>query len=105
LNAFILFCHITVYTFRLQPALYFFIADEIGGFTHGLLKVMLALCGFWNLDFFRSIVPPFSVSPNMKNLHAFALEYIEAFYPLILILITHICIKLHDHNFRPVVLL
>ena len=41
----------------------------------------------------------------MKNLHAFALEYIEAFYPLILILITYICIKLHDHNFRPVVLL
>ena len=41
----------------------------------------------------------------MKNLHALALEYIEAFYPLILILITYICIKLHDHNFRPVVLL
>jgi len=33
------------------------------------------------------------------------LEYIEAFYPLILILLTYICIKLHDHNFRPVVLL
>ena len=70
-----------------------------------LLKVILSLCGLWNLDFFRSIVPPFCVSPNMKNLHAFALEYIEAFYPLILILITYICIKLHDHNFRPVVLL
>ena len=66
---------------------------------------MLALCGLWNLDFFRSIVPPFCVSPNMKNRHAFALEYIEAFYPLILILITYVCIKLHDHNFRPVVLL
>jgi len=31
LNAFILFCQITVYTFRLQPALYFFIADETQG--------------------------------------------------------------------------
>ena len=105
LNAFILFCHITVYTFRLQPVLYFFIGDKMGGFSHWLLKVMLALCGLWNLDFFCPIVPPFCVSPNMKNLHAFALEYIEAFYPLILILITYICIKLHDHNFRAVVLL
>ena len=41
----------------------------------------------------------------MKNLHVFAVEYTEAFYPLILILITYICIKLHDHDFRPIVLL
>ena len=33
------------------------------------------------------------------------MEYIEAFYPLILILIMYISIKLHDHNFRPVALL
>jgi len=58
-----------------------------------LLKVMLALCGFWNLDFFRPIVPPFCVSPNLTNLHAFALEYIEAFYPLICILLTYICLN------------
>ena len=61
-----------------------------------LLKVMLALCGLWNLDFFRSIVPPFCVTPNMKNLHAFALEYTEAFYPLVPIRITYIGIKLYD---------
>jgi len=42
--------------------------------------------------FFRPIFPPFYVSPHMKNLHTFALEYIEVFYPLILILITYICI-------------
>ena len=41
------------------------------------------------------------VSSNMKNLHAFALEYMEAFYPLILIVIAYIFIKLHNHNFRP----
>ena len=50
-------------------------------------------------------VHPFCVSPNTKNLHAFALEYIEAFYPLTLILIMYIRIKLHVHNFRPVVLI
>ena len=105
LNAFILFCHFAVYTFRLKPDLYLLITNELKGFSNEMLKAMLALCGLWNLDFFRPIVPPFCVSPNMKNLHAFALEYIEAFYPLILILITYIFIKLHDHNFKPVVLL
>ena len=105
LSAFILFCHVVVYTFRSQSALYLLIADELGGFSRVLLKVMLSLCGLWNLDFLRPIVHPFCVSPHVKNLPAFALEYIEAFYPLILILITYICIKLHDHNFRPVVLL
>ena len=104
LNAFVFFCHILVYIFRSQPDLYLFYAEELGEFSHAFLKVMLALSGLWNLDFFRPIVPPFCVSPNMRNLPAFALEYIEAFYPLILILITYICIKLHDHNFRPVVL-
>ena len=105
LHAFVFSCHIVVYTFRTQSDLYLLTVNELKGFSHGMLKVMLALCGFWNLDFFRSIVHPFCVSRNMKNLHAFALEYTEAFYPLILILITYICIKLHDHNFRPVVLL
>ena len=105
LSAFILFCHLTLYTYRLQPTLHSLIMSESGGFSHFLLKIMLALCGLWNLDFFHPIVPPFCVSPDMKNLHAFALEYVEAFYPLTLIPITYICIKLHDHNFRPVVLL
>ena len=97
LNAFVLLCHLTVYTFRLQPDLYLLSENE----------AMLALCGLWNLDFICPIVPPFCVSPNMTNLHAFALEYIEAFYPLILKLLSYICIKLHayNHNFRPVVLL
>jgi len=79
------FCHFTVYIFRSQPDLYILIENELKGFSHGLLKLMLALCRLWSLDIFRPIVPPFCVSPNMlKNLPPFALEYIEAFYPLIL---------------------
>ena len=105
IHTFVFFCQTVVGIFRTQPDLYLLTSNGMKGFSHGFLKVILALCGLWNLDFFRSIIPPFCVSPNMTNLPAFALEYIEAFYPLILILITYICIKLHDHNFRPVVLL
>ena len=102
LSVFIFFCQSIVSTFRLQSFLYSFVVDEIGGFACVLLRVMLALCGFRNSDFLRPLVPPFCLIPNMKSLHAFALE---AFYPLILIMIAFIFVKLHDHNFRPVVLL
>ena len=40
-----------------------------------------------------------------QNCSCLALEYIVAFYPIFLIIITFVCIKLHDNNFRPVVLL
>ena len=69
-----------------------------------VLQVLLVvLCGIWSLDFFRSVVPPFCVSSSIKTVHALALEYLVAFYPIFLILITYACIKLHDNNFRPVV--
>ena len=65
--------------------------------------MLLVLCGIWSLDFFRSVIPPFCVSSNIKTVHALALEYLVAFYPIFLILFTYLCIKLHDNNFRPVV--
>ena len=67
------------------------------------LKVLLVLCGIWSLDFFRSVIPPFCVSSNIKTVRALVLEYLVAFYPIVLILLTYVCIKLHDNNFRPVV--
>ena len=65
--------------------------------------VLVTLYGFWNLDFFRYILPPFCVSPELKHIHVELIEYISVFYPLCLICITWIVIKLHFHNFKPVV--
>ena len=67
------------------------------------LKVVLVLCGIWSLDFFRSVIPPFCASSNIKTIYALALEYLVAFYPIFLISITYVCIKLHNNNFRPVI--
>ena len=64
--------------------------------------MLLVLCSIWSLDFFRFVIPPFCVS-NIKTVHALALEYVVAFYPICLILVTYGCIKLHDNNIRPVV--
>ena len=68
-----------------------------------VLQVLLVVCGIWSLDFFRSVIRPFCVSSNIRNIHALALEYVVAFYPVCLILLTYVCIKLHDNNFRPIV--
>ena len=71
-------------------------------------KFMMAVFtgyGVWNLDFLRYVVPPFCVSNKLKSIHITFLGYISAFYPLCLIMFTWICIELHDHNFRPLILL
>ena len=105
LSVFVFMSQIVVYTIRLNVPLHMYIENEVTGFPYVALKVVLVLCGIWSLDFFRSVVPPFCVSSNIKTIYALALEYLVAVYPIFLILITYICIKLHDNNFRPVVLL
>ena len=59
--------------------------------------------GFWNLDIFRYIFPPFCVSPELKQIHIFLITYISAFYPIFLISITWLVIKLHFYNLKPIV--
>ena len=102
LSALVFMSQIIVYTIRLNVSLHMYIENKVTGFPYVALKVLLVLCGIWSLDFFRSVIPPFCVS-NIKTVHALALEYLVAFYPIFLILITYVCIKLHDNNFRPVV--
>ena len=94
---------VVVYTIRLNVPFHMYIENEVTGFPYVGLQVLLVLCGIWSLDFFRSVIPPFCVSSNIKVFYALALEYLVAFYPIVLILITYVCIKLHDNNFRPVV--
>ena len=103
LSALVFMSQIMVYTIRLNVPLHMYIENEVTGFPYMALKVLLVLCGVWSLDFFRSVVPPFCVSSNIKTVHALALEYLVAFYPIFLILITYVCIKLYDNNFRPVI--
>ena len=103
LSALVFMSQIVVYTMRLNVPLHMYIENRVTGFMHVVLQVLLVLCGIWSLDFFRSVVPPFCVSSNVMTVHALALEYLVAFYPIFLILITYACIKLHDNNCRPVV--
>ena len=73
--------------------------------TSAAVKVIIALYGIWNLDFIRYLVPPFCVSETLKLIHIASLGYISAFYPLLLIFLTWVCIELHGRNFKPLVVL
>ena len=64
-------------------------------------KILVTFYGVWNLDFFHSVIPPFC--ENITTLHALALQYLPAFYPLLLIIVTYILIELHDRNVRVLV--
>ena len=103
LSALVFMSQIVVYTIRLNVYLHMYIENKVMGLPYVVLKVLLVLCGIWSLDLFRSVIPPFCVSSHIKTVHALALEYLVAFYPILLILLTYVCIKLHDNNFRPVV--
>ena len=61
-------------------------------------RVVLALYGIWNLDFFRTLLPHICV--NVGTLQALALDYAVAFYPLILLVVTYMVIQVHACNFR-----
>ncbi len=64
---------------------------------HIASNVALSIHAIWNLDFFRSLYPPFCWKESTSTLFIVTLDYIIAFYPLCLIAITYILVHLHDH--------
>ena len=60
------------------------------------VKVVFAFYSMWNLDIFRSILP--NTCLNVTTLQALTLEYLLAFYPFALILISYLLIVLYDRR-------
>ena len=67
---------------------------KIGTFV----RIIAALYGIWNLDFFRALIPHICLEVN--TLQALALDYAIACYPLLLIVVSYVLIELHARNFR-----
>ena len=78
---------------------------HIGVLTSGstsiiLLKVFLTVYGFFNLDFFREIIPPFCVNQHINGLHSIALQYLAVVYLLALTLSVFLVLELHYRGNR-----
>ena len=58
---------------------------------------------FWNLDFFRYVIPSFCVSEQLTPIQVLALEYAVAFYPLFLIATTYIGVEIYARDCRLIV--
>ena len=65
--------------------------------------VITSMIGVWNLDFFRLAYDPFCLHPQITILQTLALDYAIAVYPLLLIMVTYILIRLHISGCRPIV--
>ena len=74
--------------------------------SHGehsqLLDIAITFASLWNLDFFRKYYK-FCLHPNASALLVMSLELPVAIYPLVLIGVTFAMVKLHDRNFKPLV--
>ena len=53
------------------------------------VRILNTIYGIWNLDFFRTVIPPEVICLEMSTIHVLALDYLLAFYPLVLIVITY----------------
>ena len=72
-----------------------------GSNANTLLHAYATIYGIWNLDFFRTLYPPICLP--LTTLQVLALDYAIAFYPLVLIIVSWICIELHTRGFKPVI--
>ena len=69
-----------------------------------MFKAIFTTFGIWNLDFGRLLYKPFCLHPDLTMHQVIALDYLIAVYPLLLILLTYLLVKLHD-SYRLAVLL
>ena len=61
-----------------------------------IAKVFSCVFGMWNLDMFRALYRPFCLHPNSSILQILSLDYAIAVYPLVLIGVLYVFVKLHD---------
>ena len=107
INSFIFFAQfiaLTTPTYVRTHVLKFSTLQYVDSLKRYPLTISVTFYDAWNLDVFPHFyVPPFCLTNHLTRFQGMALEYITAFYPLILIVLLYVGIKLHNWNFRPLV--
>ena len=94
-TAYVFYCQYFTSLFKINPYFSTIIVNHINPYVY---KLVFTVIDIWSLDFFRHLVPPFCVSTSLTNTHVLFADLIFCIYPLILVLLTYILIKLHPRN-------
>ena len=73
-----------------------FLNLEVHGNQLVIGKIFAVLYSYWNLDFFRSVLP--NICLNVTTIQALALEYLIALYPFVLIISSYLMLVLYDRE-------
>ena len=65
--------------------------------TNLFVNLGIAVYTIWNLDFFRSFYSPICLHPHITYPQVLLLDYAVAVYPMLLIFITYLLVKMHDN--------
>ena len=97
LNATVLLCQVIVSYVNFAPCrfLYYAYIHRVSTLAVSILTVY----GFFNMDFFVYVVPPFCISNTMSTLTVIALDYTVALYPLLLSVVIYLLIEIHDRGY------
>ena len=97
-NAFILYCQVVSSTFSLdadgQVSLTRF--DISVSTSENLLKGYKVIYGIFNLEFFESLLSPFCFGTRFTALTVFTLDYGVAFFPLAMIIVVVVCLRIRE---------
>ena len=99
LHGFVLIAQLLTQTYSTKCLL-----EEFTNTPHYVLYSVLTLqtlYSIWNLNFFRAFSP--DICFRISTLSALSLEYVVAFYPMLLIILTYVAIELHSRGFRIVI--
>ena len=80
LNAFVTFSQALSYPANVRAVLFLINEESYPGASIAV-RILLAIYGFWNLDFFRTLIP--HICLKVDTLQALALDYSIAFYPIL----------------------
>ena len=99
MNAFIFISQVLSNIVITQP----YMLLNVSSFIRYITIVVSIFYGFWNLDFFRYVIPSFCASEQLTPIQVVALEYVVALYPLLLIVTTYIGVELYARDCRLIV--
>ena len=97
LNAFVVLCQ----TFATPVYVRVLIIATKNRNIFPLVQTLATVYGIWNLDFFRTVIPPICLPLN--TLQILALDYLVALYPLLLLIASYAFLSAYEKEFRIVV--